>query len=75
MTLVNLNDVEIGQSVLITGIEDDDVAVQALRMGISVGEVVRCVARVPAGPTVIKKGGMELAIGRELCRQIEVTLQ
>jgi len=69
-----LNDVQTGRTVTVKSIVDVGVATQALRMGISQGEKVTCISRVPAGPTVIQKGGMELAIGRELCQQIEVEL-
>lgn len=69
-----LNDIKIGQTVIIKEIRDLDIETQALRMGISPGEQVVCLARIPAGPTVIQRGGMELAIGKTLCRQIEVEL-
>lgn len=67
-----LNDVKTGQTVQIKAIASPEVAIQALRMGISAGERVICVARIPAGPVVIQRGGMEVAIGQELCQQIEV---
>ncbi len=70
-----LDDLKVGHCALIKHIQDPDVATQALRMGISVGETITCLARVPSGPTVIQRGGMELAIGQALSQQIEVELQ
>lgn len=67
-----LDTLKTGQAATITSIPDGDVAFQALRLGISPGEQVTCVARIPAGPIVIQKGGMELAIGKSLCEGIEV---
>ncbi len=67
-----LSQVQVGETVIIREIQDADIAIQALRLGLTPGERVVCLARIPAGPTVIKHGGMELAIGRELCQQIEV---
>jgi ferrous iron transport protein A len=72
--MATLNDLKTGQSAVIREIQDGETAVQALRMGISPGERITCVAKIPAGPTVIQKGGMELAIGQGLCKQIEVEL-
>lgn len=69
---LTLSEIKSGQSVKIKGIFDQQCAVQALRMGITEGEVVMCVARVPQGPTVLQHGGMEVAVGRDLCRKIEV---
>jgi Fe2+ transport system protein FeoA len=73
--MTTLNDLKIGQKALITDILDTDIATQAFRLGISVGEMVCCLARVPAGPVVIQRGGMELALGEALCYQIEIELQ
>jgi Fe2+ transport system protein FeoA len=70
--MLTLSDIKVGQEVIIKDIQDPDVFTQALRMGISPGETIQCVARVPAGPVVIQRGGMELAIGKGLCSKIEV---
>lgn len=67
-----LQDIQAGQSVVILEITDLDIATQVLRMGLSAGETVTCVARIPAGPVVIQHEGMELAIGRTLCEKIKV---
>lgn len=73
--MTSLADLLPGQRGLITSISDTDVALQALRLGIFEGEVISCVAKIPSGPTVIQRGGMELAIGKSLCEHIEVNIQ
>lgn len=70
--MTTLDCIKTGQAVTITAIADSDVAVQALRLGLSVGEQVMCVARIPAGPIVVERAGMELALGKDICRKIEV---
>jgi Fe2+ transport system protein FeoA len=74
MTKITLHDIQAGQSAVILSIPDIDVATQAMRMGIAEGEWVTCVAKIPAGPTVLQHCGMELAIGQQLCQEIEVQL-
>ncbi len=73
--MLTLDDLQVGQSALIQSIQDDTVLLQSLRMGISVGVLVTCIAKIPSGPTVIQRGSMELAMGQPLCQGIEVLLQ
>lgn len=72
--MLTLNDLKAGQTALIQEIANPETALQALRIGISAGERIMCVAKIPAGPTVIQKGGMEFALGQDLCREIKVVL-
>lgn len=71
---MNLNNCRRGQNVKISLIKNPDVRAQAIRFGISEGEVVRCEEILPAGPVVVKKNHQEIAIGRGLASQIEVEL-
>lgn len=61
-----------GQSFLITRISDRFARIQALRFGICEGACATCQAVLPGGPVVVRKGLQELAMGRTLCRAIEV---
>lgn len=63
-----------GQKLKISLIERSDVRAQAIRFGISEGEIVHCEGVVPAGPVVVRKNNQEIAIGRGLAREIEVEL-
>lgn len=69
-----LNNCRRGQIIKILSIADSIVRAQAIRFGISEGEVVRCQEVVPAGPVVLKKNNQEIAVGRGLASQIRVEL-
>lgn len=57
----------------IESIEDMSVAAQVLRMGISLGSRIIATTRLPNGPTVVRCGAVELALGQEISRQIQVS--
>jgi len=69
-----LNNCRRGQIIKILSIADSIVRAQAIRFGISEGEVVRCEEVVPAGPVVPKKNNQEIAVGRGLASKIMVEL-
>lgn len=69
---MNLDKCRRGQIVKIVSITNSNVKAQAIRFGISEGEVVHCAQIVPAGPVVVRKNHQEIAIGRSLAQQIEV---
>jgi len=69
-----LNKCRRGQIVKIIDISDSDVRAQAIRFGISEGEVVSCEEIIPTGPVVVRKNNQEIAIGRGLASIIEVEL-
>ncbi len=71
---MTLDKIKKGQQVVIRSIEDEQVRVQATRFGISEGAVVKCQEIVPAGPIIVSKAKQEIAIGRNLARNIEVDL-
>ena len=62
-----------GDRVIIRAISDPQAAMMAVRLGIAVGETVTLAAVVPGGPYVLRHGGMEIALGREICQQITVS--
>lgn len=45
---------------------------QFIRFGIVEGEKVECLERLPGGTVVIRKNRQEIAIGRQLARQVLV---
>jgi ferrous iron transport protein A len=71
-SVLYLYDLHPGENALITRISDEDVTMQAIRMGVFEGETVKCLVKVPSGPIVLSHGGMELALGRALAEKIEV---
>lgn len=70
---LTLDEIEKGQCCRILSIPSEMIRAQALRFGISEGEIVTCREKVPAGPVVIAKNRQEIAVGRRLARQIRVT--
>lgn len=72
MTLMTLEQAKVGDVLLITRITDPETATVAMRLGISEGELLHLASKVPGGPVVIRRGAVEIALGRELCRCIEV---
>ncbi|MFZ5649180.1 MAG: FeoA family protein [Bacillota bacterium] len=71
---MTLDTVKRGQSFKIMSIPDNVVRAQAIRFGITEGEVVSCEEVVPAGPVVIRKNKQLLALGRKLAMKIGVSL-
>lgn len=61
-----------GDRVTITRLDSPYVASMATRLGLVEGCTVTCQAVVPSGPVVVRRGGMELAIGRAYAAEIMV---
>jgi Fe2+ transport system protein FeoA len=61
-----------GDELEILEVGDEHARVQALRFGMAEGACVTCVTRIPAGPLVVRSGRQEIAIGRNLAKQIRV---
>ena len=61
-----------GDRMVVTAVNDDHARVTALRFGMAEGASVSCVARIPAGPIVLRSGRQEIAVGRELAKRISV---
>lgn len=67
-----LSDLRRGQWAKVIQIPDEHLRVQMLRFGIAAGCRVRCHARLPFGPVVLKYGGQEIAVGRQVAETIRV---
>ena len=61
-----------GDRMVVTAVNDEHARVTALRFGMAEGASVSCVARIPAGPIVLRSGRQEIAVGRELAKRISV---
>lgn len=72
--MTTLDTVSIGQQVSIHRFMDAEMSVLAMRFGLNEGAVVELCAKPPGGPLVLRKGSLEVALGRKLCQKIEVTL-
>ena len=63
-----------GQKVEIVHIPGDKIRVQAIRLGIFEGAILICSEKIPAGPIILQNRMQEIAIGRNLSKQIKVKL-
>ncbi|MFA7228310.1 MAG: FeoA family protein [Melioribacteraceae bacterium] len=48
---------------------------QLIRLGISEGDTVKCVERLPGGTIVVQKNRQEIALGFDLAKKIKIILQ
>lgn len=69
MTLADAGD---GQWLIVCGTSDDDVMWQALRFGIGVGSLIQVQQNIPHGPVIVSKKHVEIAIGRQLAKSVNV---
>lgn len=70
--LFTLEQAKVGETLLVKQISDTDTATIAMRLGISEGEQLFLASKIPGGPVVVRRGAIEIALGRDLCKHIEV---
>lgn len=75
MITMTLDEASVGETLTVTAINNSQTATIAMRLGIAEGETVQVTSKVPGGPLVVRRGRTEIALGRELCREIEVKPQ
>ena len=61
-----------GVEVRIISLPQDEIRSQLVRLGLSEGSTVECLARLPLGPVVLRCKRQEIALGRALARRIHV---
>ncbi|GMU85696.1 MAG: hypothetical protein AMXMBFR48_09380 [Ignavibacteriales bacterium] len=66
-----LDQVKKGNFITIMHLPSGNIKVQLIRIGISEGDKVFCLERLPGGTIVIQKNRQEIAIGYDLARQIK----
>jgi Fe2+ transport system protein FeoA len=69
---VTLDRVKSGKSCLIKSLPSGVVKDQTIRFGLTEGKEVFCQAVIPAGPVVLKVDRQEIALGRNLAKQIGI---
>ena len=67
-----LNQAKEGQKVVIKSTGSDEVTWQALRFGIEEGCQIRVEKTIPGGPVIISKNQLEIAIGQQIAKLIEI---
>lgn len=71
---MSLSELKRGDSATVVGIPDEGLRMQLLRFGITAGCRVQCHAKLPFGPVVVRYGGQEIAVGREVAKSVSVDL-
>lgn len=69
---MTLDQAEKGQKIEIIKIPDEKIRVQAIRLGIFEGSKLICSEKLPGGPVILQNRMQEIAIGRNLAREIEI---
>lgn len=67
-----LTDIKRGERVHIQCISEEGLRTQLIRFGITEGSAIQCLEKIPFGPFMVRHNRQELAIGREMARQISV---
>ncbi len=62
-----------GKYITILALPQGLVKVQLIRLGISEGDKIFCLERLPGGTVVIQKNRQEIALGHELAKQILIS--
>lgn len=72
---MNLEEAPNKSALEIISINEEKLLCDAIRFGISAGEVVHIINKLPGGPIVIQKNEVQIAIGRELAKAISVRIK
>jgi Fe2+ transport system protein FeoA len=73
MKKLTLNNTKKGKYIIILELPEGILRVQLIRLGISVGDKIFCLERLPGGTVVIQKNRQEIALGHDLARQIIIS--
>lgn len=71
---MTLDRIKRGQTFRICSIPNEKIRAQAIRFGIAAGEILVCEEVVPAGPIVVRKNRQQIALGRELAKEIDISI-
>ncbi|MEE8191959.1 MAG: FeoA family protein [Gemmatimonadales bacterium] len=71
---MGIDRVPVGTLTRIEAIEDATARRELTRLGFEEGAQVEVVSRIPFGPIVLQRRHRQVAIGRELARQVRVTV-
>lgn len=72
---MNLAETKAGDRLIIISTGSEELALQTLRLGISSGAEIEVQQNIYGGPVIVARNQLEIAIGRELARNIEVELK
>lgn len=70
MTLADAKD---GDRLLVVSTTSDEISMQTLRFGIDSGSEIEVEKNIRGGPVIVMRNHLEIAIGREIAKNILVT--
>lgn len=68
-----LCDLKKGQKATVVEVPEGELKHKLLRFGFAPGMKVRCHARIPMGPVIVRFGGQELALGRDIAKKVKIS--
>lgn len=71
MTLADACD---GDRLIVVSTGNDEISLQTLRFGIDSGAEIEVQKNIKGGPVIVSRNHLEIAIGREIAKNIEVSL-
>lgn len=72
MTLADAKD---GDKLIVIATTDEEISLQTLRFGIDSGAEIEVQKNIKGGPVIVSRNHLEIAIGREIAKNIEVILK
>jgi ferrous iron transport protein A len=63
-----------GNLITVVKLPGGEIKAQLIRLGISEGDTLKCVERLPGGTVVVSKNRQEIALGYDLAKKIQVTI-
>lgn len=69
-----LSDTRDGERVMVLDTGPEEIMVQALRFGLDAGSCIRVEKNITGGPVIVSRNHLEIAIGREIAKNISVEL-
>lgn len=72
MTLADAKD---GDKLIVLSTGDEEISLQTLRFGIDSGAEIEVEKNIRGGPVIVSRNHLEIAIGREIAKNIEVVLR
>ena len=67
-----LCDMKKGERAVVSEVPEGELRHKLLRFGIAPGAKLKVHAKPPLGPVVVRFGGQEIALGRDIAKQVKV---
>ncbi|AFN75883.1 FeoA family protein [Melioribacter roseus P3M-2] len=75
MNNITLDKARKGNLITIVNLPGGEINAQLIRIGISEGETLACLQRLPGGTIILQKNRQEIAVGYDLAKNIKIILR